>query len=243
MTHIKYNAVVTQSFAKQIAESIRSSILEGHLRVDERLPTENELSERFSVSRPTVREAIKRLAAQNLVRSQRGPSGGTFVTHPSQEQARSSLAEALTLLVSMGEFNLEEIAEARLDLELVCVQHAITRRTDEHLHFMRRELALQKTEIKETAFCESDVRFHRGLADATNNALLQFIMTTVVEALQPLTNMIIVHIRERKRLVQQHEDLLIALEDRNHGTAKQAIEAKMTYLVAQYHEAKRQKET
>ena len=72
---IDYQGLVTQGLARQIAEKLREAILEGRLHVNERLPTEYELAARFNVSRPTIREALKRLAAQNLIRSRRGPAG------------------------------------------------------------------------------------------------------------------------------------------------------------------------
>jgi DNA-binding FadR family transcriptional regulator len=65
---IDYQPLESQSLAKQIADNIRDAILEGRLRADDRLPTEMELAERFGVSRPTIREALKRLVAQTLVR-------------------------------------------------------------------------------------------------------------------------------------------------------------------------------
>jgi len=71
---IKFEPLVTESLAKQIAENIREAIMTGSLKVDERLPTEEELAARFEVSRPTIREALKRLAAQHLIRSRRGPT-------------------------------------------------------------------------------------------------------------------------------------------------------------------------
>ena len=60
----------------QIAKSIRDAIVSGALPVDERLPSEAEMSEQFDVSRSTVREALKRLAAQSLIRTQRGGHRG-----------------------------------------------------------------------------------------------------------------------------------------------------------------------
>ena len=60
----------------QIATAIRDAIVSGDLIVDARLPSEAELVEQFQVSRPTVREALKRLAAQSLIRTQRGATGG-----------------------------------------------------------------------------------------------------------------------------------------------------------------------
>lgn len=79
---IEYQKVVRTGLAKQVADEIRDAILSGRLQIDERLPTEEELARRFGISRPTIREALKRLAAQNLIRSQRGPTGGTFVRRP-----------------------------------------------------------------------------------------------------------------------------------------------------------------
>ena len=63
----------------QIAQAIRDAIVDGKLIVDERLPSEAEMADQFNVSRPTVREALKRLAAQSLIRTQRGATGGAFV--------------------------------------------------------------------------------------------------------------------------------------------------------------------
>ena len=71
------------SVAAEIAAELRDAILSGALATEERLPGEQELAERFGVSRPTIREALKRLAAQNLIRSRRGPTGGTFVNRMS----------------------------------------------------------------------------------------------------------------------------------------------------------------
>ena len=55
----------------QIADAIRNAIISGDLIFDARLPSETELSETFGVSRPTVREALKRLAAQNQIHRHR----------------------------------------------------------------------------------------------------------------------------------------------------------------------------
>ena len=54
---IKYAPVMTQSVAKQIADQIEESIVDGRLKADDRLPTEHELADQFAVSRPTIREA------------------------------------------------------------------------------------------------------------------------------------------------------------------------------------------
>ena len=235
---INFQPLVAESLAKQIAESIRSAILDGSLKVDEQLPTEDVLAAKFNVSRPTIREALKRLAAQNLIRSRRGPAGGTFVNRPSQEDLRSSLTGAAMLMVSMGEFSLSEIAEARRELELTCCRLAAQRRKEEHLLTMREEIDRQKNpQTTDEEFCSSDVRFHRALVDATGNPVLQFVMFAVIEALQPATNLVIFRFREREKILGQHERIYKAIKARNAEVAEEALAEQMNYLCEQYAQA------
>jgi DNA-binding FadR family transcriptional regulator len=231
---INYESVVTQSLAKQIAENIREGILRGDLKVEERLPTEEELAARFSVSRPTIREALKRLAAQNLVRSQRGPAGGTFVKRPSQEEVRATLTSATTLLVSLGEFDFSAIVEARHELERLCCRLAVQRCEDTHLDAMSREIEVQQSEISDEKFCASDVRFHRALVDATGNPVLQFVMFAVIEALQPVANMVVFRLRQRDKVIEQHRRILAAIRERDEAAALAALDEQMEHMREQY---------
>lgn len=232
---ITYDPVVTTSVAKQISEQIRESILDGRLKADDRLPTEHELAQQFAVSRPTIREALKRLAAQNLIRSRRGPTGGTFVNRPSEEEARASLTTAATLLVSLGEFDLNQIVEARHELEVMCGRLAAERHKKQHLSAMQAEIEVQGTDaISDEEFCASDVRFHRALVDATGNPVLQFLMCAVIEALQPVENMVIVHYRDRGKIVRQHKRILKAIASRDAEKAEEKITRQMNYLRAQF---------
>ncbi len=235
---IKYKPIVTESVSKQIAEKIRGSIIDGRLKADDRLPTEEELAKQFDVSRPTVREALKRLAAQNLIRSRRGPTGGTFINRPSHEEIRSHLTTATTLLVTLGEFDLNDIAEARLELELMCGRLAAERREDRHLEKMAEEIETQKdTDLTDVEFCASDVRFHRALVDASANPVLQYVMFAVIEAMQPVANMIIFRFRDRRTTVEQHEKILAAIEARDVDGAMAALTEQMEYLRQQFAQA------
>jgi GntR family transcriptional repressor for pyruvate dehydrogenase complex len=235
---INFQPPVTESLAKQISENIRSAIMDGSLKVDDQLPTEEVLAKKFKVSRPTIREALKRLAAQNLIRSRRGPTGGTFVNRPSQEELRSSMTGAAMLMVSMGEFSLSEIAEARRELELPCCRLAAERREEEHLLTMVQEIETQKDPVTtDEEFCASDVRFHRALVDATGNPVMKFVMFAVIEALQPATNLVIFRFREREKILTQHELIYAAIKAQNANVAAKALAEQMNYLCEQYAEA------
>ena len=235
---INYEPIFSVSLAKQISERILESIKDGTLKADDQLPTEYELASQFQVSRPTIREALKRLAAQSLIRSRRGPAGGTFVNRPSYDEASSNLSTSTALLVSMGEFSIPEILEARNDLELLCVQHAVERRNEAELKILEQELLLQKDQnISDIEFCASDVRFHRVLADATHNPVLQFIMFSVIEALQPIENMVVFRVRDREVIISQHQKMLDALRRQDGALADEAIREQTVYLNEQFETA------
>ncbi|WP_207063465.1 FadR/GntR family transcriptional regulator [Motiliproteus sp. SC1-56] len=234
---IDYQPLQAQSLAKQIADQLREAILDGRLKVDERLPTEEELASRFDVSRPTIREALKRLAAQNLVRSRRGPAGGTFIKHPSADELKAALSNAATLMVTLGEFDLAAVTEARRAMEKLCLGLAVKRRTEEDIARMQAQLERQQEPITDEAFCASDVAFHRALVDASANPVLQFNMVTVIEALQPLMNMIANRTRERQVIVDHHRELLQALEARDLARGEAALDALLDYLGGQFRTA------
>lgn len=226
------------SLSKQVADQLQEAILDGSLKADDRLPTEDELSKRFQVSRPTIREALKRLAAKNLIRSRRGPTGGTFVNHLGADELSDQLTTAATLFVSMNQISLEEVSFTRLALEKLCCERACLNRNEEDLAQMAAELSSQQDKsISPEEFCAADVRFHRSIAEATGNRMLSFIMYTLIEALQPVSNMIAYHYRERDVITNQHHRLLNAIKDRDINLAHAIVTEQVNYLSQLHAEA------
>ena len=208
----------------QIAEAIRDAIMSGGLLVDERLPSEAELCEKFGVSRPTVREALKRLAAQNLIRTQRGAAGGAFVNRISFEEAYGQQITTSTLLLSMNEVDFETACEARYAMERACVALSAERRSPDQLATMRAEIHRQaQPGLTDEAFCASDVAFHRALVDGAGNPVLSYQLAGAVEATQPLMNMITFTARSREEIVGLHSRIADAIEARDGGAADQAL--------------------
>lgn len=217
-------AAEDKSRAADIAADLREAILSGALSAHERLPGEQELADRFGVSRPTIREALKRLAAQNLVRSRRGPTGGTFVNRISWDEAHESLATLSMLVIGMQGADPAEVIEARLAFLSAAIPFAAERREAAHLAAMREEIALQRDPATtDEGFCASDVRFHRALADAAGNPMLAFPMASVIEGMQPLLNMITYRARDRAHVAEGHEAIADAIEARDGAAAQAAL--------------------
>ncbi|MEL6564080.1 MAG: FCD domain-containing protein [Pseudomonadota bacterium] len=203
----------TKDLSAQIAEAIRAEIVGGQLIVDQRLPSEAELADHFEVSRPTVREALKRLAAQSLIRTQRGATGGAFVNRLRFEDAYDQQVTTASLLLSMNAVSFDVACEARYALERACAPLSAIRRTPDHLATMRAEIHRQgQPGLTDEAFCASDVTFHRALVDGAGNKVLSYQLAGAVEAMQPLMNMITFTARSREAIVDLHTDIADALE-------------------------------
>ena len=213
-----------------IAGAIRDAIVSGALIVDDRLPSEAELAEQFGVSRPTVREALKRLAAQSLIRTQRGAAGGAFVNRLRYEDAHDQQITTSTLLLSMNEVDFDTACEARFALERACAPFAAARCSADHLATMRAEITRQgQPDLTDEGFCASDVAFHRALVDAAENPVLSYHLAGAVEAMQPLMNMITFTARSRETIMDLHGRILDGLGSRTAAEVDCALSDLETY--------------
>jgi len=235
-----------REFSIQIAAAIRDAIVSGQLIVDARLPSEAELAEKFGVSRPTVREALKRLAAQNLIRTLRGATGGAFVNRIRFEDAYAQQITTSTLLLSMNDVDFATACEARFTLERACAPLSAARRNAEHVATMRAEVTRQgQPDLTDEAFCASDVTFHRALVDGAGNPVLSYQLAGAVEAMQPLMNMITFTARSRGRIITLHSRIADAIEAQDGAGAVAGLDDLQGYTLqlAQTIQAQRSQRT
>jgi len=241
---MKIDPTSKADLSAQIAKAIRDAIVSGALIVDERLPSETELSEQFEVSRATVREALKRLAAQSLIRTQRGAFGGAFVNRLSFEEAYGQQITTSTLLLSMNAVSFETACEARFTLERACAPLAAKRRNADHLATMRAEIFRQtQPGLSDEGWCASDVAFHRALVDAAGNPVLSYQLAGAVEAMQPLMNMITFTARSRETIVALHTKIADFCDTGDGDGIEETLEALASYTRQLGQEMARKKAT
>ncbi|MEO0913120.1 MAG: GntR family transcriptional regulator [Pseudomonadota bacterium] len=211
----------SKSLAPQIAEAIRTAILDGTLRVDTRLPSETDLAQQFDVSRPTIREALKRLAAQNLIRTTRGVTGGAFVNRMSWAEAEDEMVTQTTLMLTLHSVDFETASAGRFALERAALPLALQNRTERDIESLGGDIARQKDPaLTDEQFCASDVAFHRRLIAAGRNPLLTLSASAAVSAMQPLMNMLTYKARDRAEIARFHARLLDALITRDRTAAE-----------------------
>src|SRR5207253_1753843 len=116
---------------EQVAERLRERVVSGDLPPGARLPNESVLAQDFAVSRATVREALRSLAAQNMIRTAKGAGGGSFVTSPSVDGVSDFLHSSIALMAHAEDVTLEQLIEARELLEVPAARLAAERRHTE----------------------------------------------------------------------------------------------------------------
>ena len=169
---------------EQVAEALRHRVVAGELAPDERLPTEMALATEFGVSRATVREALRLLAAENLIRTAKGATGGSYVSVPSAGRLSASLRSGIGLLAESRDVSLEQLLEARQLLEVPAARLAAIRHRDEDLERLRAAIPGRPLELgtQEQFVYNSD--FHSVVLEASGNVLLAIAAQPVFDVLQ-----------------------------------------------------------
>src|SRR5271163_386696 len=117
-----------------LARELRERILSGELVEGTALPAERELVKQTQMSRATVREALRILEVQNLVRVRAGRAGGAFVQRPTGK----SMASSVSLLIRGQKIKLADLMETREALEPFCAELAARKRTNDDLAVLDR---------------------------------------------------------------------------------------------------------
>jgi DNA-binding FadR family transcriptional regulator len=120
-------------------------------------------------------------------------------------------------------------------MEAVCCKLAAQNWQSQHIGAMEEALSVSSDPgISDEEFCAADVRFHRAIVDATGNGPLRFVMYAVVEALLPITNLVVFRLRERKAIIGFHERMLAGIRARKPKPAIEALRELIEYLHQQY---------
>jgi DNA-binding FadR family transcriptional regulator len=225
---VKFQGVVRRPVYLQVVEQLREAILAGDLAPGEPLPSEVKLCEQFSVSRTTVREALRALQAQGLV------SGGgrttPLRTTVTEDVPTGLLGEALDNVIRLRRISLADLVELRCTLEVAAVQRAANQAQPGLFEAARSAIArMRQPRISVEDFNEADVSFHIALSAASGNEAMHLIMLTIRDAiaqhlLSALSNL--PHSRTTiRQLTAQHAAVLSAVEAHEADRAAELVRA------------------
>lgn len=182
------------SRSEATVQAIKQLILARRLRPGDALPTEQVICEELGVSRSSVREAVRKLEALDIVSVQQGR--GTFVAEMSMQPLVETLVLRGSLAVHDGPAALREVVELRRYLDLgmsSAVVSSLAGTQDNELEGL--VLAMEEKAARKESFTEEDIAFHTALISRLGNETAQQIVRalwlvhmTVIPDLQEYVN-------------------------------------------------------
>ncbi len=214
-----------------VASTLERRILEGSLKSGDRLPPERELALEFGVSRPSLREAIQKLASKGLVQSRQG--GGTYVTAALESSFFDPWHEM------MGNYpNLrEDMLEFRRMLEGQAAEWAAERATDADRQrldqtFQALQLACQSDDTETRS--DADIAFHQAIGDAAHNVLLGHLSAALLRLMHDNISLNLGELKTipaaNALLLRQHTAIYESVRDHKPQAARNAAETHIDFV-------------
>lgn len=214
-----------QTVVGQVMEKIRGLIASGQYKSGDKIPTEQELAERFGIGRSSIREAIKVFNYIGVLESR--TARGTFVCD------RSSItSEALTWSILLGNDELFDLIEFRGAIELWCFM-ALAREIGEkpgtHDNLIARlEQTISKMRTAEeskdrSTLVKLDYNFHKLVLEEVGNRIIISIYETLKSFLYEEIKKAHLSVDALPQQADNHQRLLTAIKSGNPELAAGAI--------------------
>lgn len=158
-----------------IIKRIKNMILEGKLKIGDKLPSERELAEMFQVSRVPVREALKIMEFMEVL--QYVPGDGMYL----KSVDINELLSKIDFMIETSNDFIEDLFEARQAIELKTVELAAIKRTDDDLRAMEKCLKEMEEDINNAGDgIKAATSFHTEISKASKNKVLMRINDLLV---------------------------------------------------------------
>jgi GntR family transcriptional repressor for pyruvate dehydrogenase complex len=208
-----------QTLTTQVIDYALGLIRSGRVKPGEKLPTEQQLTEKLGVSRTCVREAMKSLESLSLIRV--GPRVGAVVSAPSP--VGILLAEQLTQEVEDKQPDV--LLEFRMIVEVGLAALAAERAEATDLAAMERALKVYRRELEQhrSVDCHTDMSFHAALAAASKNPLGQAVWQMISARLGEVLERNAAVPNVYPNTLRDHEAIFDAVKARNPRRAREAM--------------------
>jgi DNA-binding FadR family transcriptional regulator len=201
----------------EVADHILMLIQDGQLKPGDKLPSEQELTHLFGLSRPTIREAIHSLVAQNILDVAHGR--GTFVSqNPGVE------TDPLGLNALPGEQLQESLPEARLLIEPGVAALAAKNATEDDVEAIETHLADMEQIVQKGGVSMSiEMEFHRSIANASKNVIITRIIPIILESIMRTYSSAHRTGEEHAMALEEHKRIVDAIREGDASSAELAM--------------------
>ncbi len=221
-----------QGLSEKIVAQIKALASEGNLQPGDKLPPEREFAVILGISRTSLREAFKTLAAMGLVKIIHGK--GVFVQQPNEA---SELGILTSLILPSDPGAITDIFHIRMVIELLAIKWAVQRCAKTEMNKLLREIkdiqmAADNSKFSLIKFYEHDYRFHMLLAEAAHSPLLMSIMRDVMRYCAECRRKTLKKEYRPFSSIVEHSEIVEAIKRRDLQMARQAITRHITNVKA-----------
>ena len=195
------------------------------------------LAAESGVSRATVREALRLLAAQSLIRTAKGAGGGSYVTLPSADHISESLRSGIDLLAAAEDVTLEELLEARELLEVPAARLAARRRADRDVERLLASIPSEPLRLATEEQFARNRDFHSVVIEASGNTLLSIAAQPIFRVLQTHLARSVLGPGFHRAINEHHRAIAAAIEAGDPRAAEREMRAHLDFLRPFYRKA------
>jgi DNA-binding FadR family transcriptional regulator len=224
-----FRAVRTGNAFEETVERLLEGVKLGVYAPGDRLPPERELTRRLGVSRITLREALRELAAAGYVETKRGRFGGTFIIRQPEPMVPDELTAAAARDMASG---LDDALTFRRVVETGAADMAARASLSRQQRESLAECLAGMADAGSFGYRQADTRLHLAIADAAGSPLLT---ASVVEArvrLVDLLNAIPMLERNLEHADVQHTAIVRAILAGDPEKARRTMEEHVTGTAA-----------
>ncbi len=163
MDNPKLNGKKTYEY---VFDYFSDQILSGELKLNDKIPTEREITEKLGVSRNSIREVMHMLEITGLIECLQG--SGNYVRCDPMEY----MMKSVNMVMALMEIDYSEIFHIRTGYEYAAIRLAIDAATAEELEELHQILLQMDQPMSSKESAKLDVKFHHTLVSASHNRML-----------------------------------------------------------------------
>jgi GntR family transcriptional repressor for pyruvate dehydrogenase complex len=211
-----------ETVESELTRKLMEYLISSELRPNDRLPSERQMVEALGVGRAALRTALKSLSLLGVVEQR--PGAGTFLRNTSSDLLPRVIEWGLLL----GQNRIEDILEARENLEVILAGYAAQRRTEQDLERLRQLIsAMHDAGDDADLYVEFDIQFHLAIGETAKNEVLAGILRNLQSLLHAWASRVIHAAGETTSSLAMHVPILEAIEAGDVERARAAMVAHM----------------
>lgn len=196
-----------------VTKDIKDKIIDGTLKMGDRLPSEREMADKFGVSRTSIREAIRALEVIGIIESRRG--AGNYIV----DNFNNSLLQPLSMMFMLQEYSALDILELRETLEIQCCKMASKIISNKEIEVLNNIVSDMSETTNEDKSLDLDIKFHNVIIKASNNPLIINVLAVISQLMdrfiKDARKIILCKKDNRQKLLCTHKSIVLSIESRD----------------------------